>query len=48
MMALDLSERPADGEALTQAIESTAIDARIPIGALFVRRARRVMSRYWE
>lgn len=48
MMALDPSERPADGEVLAQAIEATAAELGIPLGTLAVRRARKAMSQHWE
>ncbi len=48
MMAVDPAERLADGEVLAQAIEATAAEMGVSLGALAVRRARRMMSRHWE
>lgn len=48
MMAVDPSERPADGEAAALAIEDTAAELGIPLGAKVVRRARRRMSLHWQ
>jgi hypothetical protein len=48
MMAVDPSERLVDGKAVVQAIEDTAAELGIPLGAQVVRRARRLMSQRWE
>jgi hypothetical protein len=48
MMAVDPSEHPMDGEAVAQAIEDTATELGIPLGAQVVRRARRMMSLHWQ
>lgn len=48
MMAVDPAERPADGAAAAQAIEDTAAELGIPLGAQVVRRARRLMSQRWQ
>jgi len=48
MMAVDPSERPVDGAASAQAIEDTAAELGIPLGAQVVRRARRRMSLHWQ
>jgi eukaryotic-like serine/threonine-protein kinase len=48
MMAVDPSERPVDGAAAALAIEDTAAELGIPLGAQVVRRARRRMSLHWQ
>jgi serine/threonine protein kinase len=48
MMAVDPSERPVDGAAAAHAIEDTAAELGIPLGAQVVRRSRRMMSLHWQ
>lgn len=48
MMAVDPSERPANGDVLAHELNAAAAEAGIQLGPLAVRRARRALSRHWE